>query len=157
MKNFIDQCKPGYTGPNRDTVRIHLTKFFLKVHERLKNYFKSITKISLTCDLWKATTLSHYLTLTGHWFDKSFGYRSTVLAFRIIRERHVEQNLRTIIDFELANMGIDKSKIASITTDNGADIKKAAKIGGYGNAISCLLHVFNLIVQNGLGLWSQKR
>jgi hypothetical protein len=157
MKNFISQCKQGYSGPSRATVRIQLTKTFLKVHERLEIYFKSILKMSLTCDLWKATTLSHYLTLTGHWFDKSFGYRSTVLAFRIILERHIEQNLRTIIDFELENLGIDKSKIASITTDNGADIKKAAKLGGYGNAISCLLHVFNLIVQNGLGLWSQKR
>jgi hypothetical protein len=157
MKNFIAQCRPGYTGPSRATVRIHLTKLFLKIHECLEKYFKSVTKMSLTCDLWKATNLSHFLTLTGHWFDKSFGYRSTVLAFRIIVERHIEKNLRTVIDFELSNLGIEKSKIASITTDNGADIKKAAKLGGYGNAISCLLHIFNLIVQNGLGLWSNKR
>jgi hypothetical protein len=157
MKNFIDQCRQGYTGPSRATVRIHLTKLFLKIHDRLKTYFKTVTKISLTCDLWKATNLSHYLTLTGHWFDKSFGYHSTVLAFRIILERHIEKNLRTIIDFELSNLGIEKSKIASITTDNGADIKKAARVGQYGNAISCLLHIFNLVVQNGLSLWSHKR
>jgi hypothetical protein len=157
MKKFIAECKPGYAGPNRVTVRVHLTKLFLKIHDRLRKYFKSIQKISLTCDLWKATTLSHYLTVTGHWFDSCFIYRSTVLAFRIILERHIENNLRNIIDFELSNIGIAKTKIASITTDNGADIKKAARTGEYGYAISCILHVINLIVQNGLCLWSQAR
>jgi hypothetical protein len=157
MKKFIAECRPGYAGPNRVTVRVHLTKLFLKIHDRLRKYFKTIQKISLTCDLWKATTLSHYLTVTGHWFDKSFGYRSTVLAFRIILERHIEKNLKNIIDFELSNIGIAKDKIASITTDNGADIKKAARTGGYGYAISCILHIINSIVQNGLGLWSQRR
>jgi hypothetical protein len=157
MKKFIDECRPGYAGPNRVTVRVHLNKLFLRIHQRLRKYFKTIHKISLTCDLWKATTLSHYLTVTGHWFDNNFIYRSTVLAFRIIIERHNEINLKNLIDFELSNIGIAKTKIAGITTDNGADIKKAARTGGYGYAISCILHIINLIVQNGLGLWSQAR
>jgi hypothetical protein len=157
MKRFISACLPGYVGPHRITVRAHLTKLYLQMRLDLVKYFKTVSKISLTCDLWKATTLHHYLTLTAHWFDKSFIYRSTVLAFRILMERHIEENLRSVIEFELENFEIDKSKIASITTDNARDIKKAAHDGGFGKSLGCISHILNLIVQNGLALWSTER
>ena len=157
MKRFISELKPGYVGPHRQTVRIHLTKLFLETRIRLIDYFKQINKIAITCDMWKATTLSHYLTITAHWFDETFLYRSTVLAFRVIFERHIERNLRSVIDFELQNFGIEKDKISSITTDNASDIKKTAREGGYGISIGCILHILHLVVQNGLALWSNER
>jgi len=72
-------------------------------------------------------------------------------------ERHIEANLRSVIEFELENFEIDKSKIASITTDNARDIKKASKDGGFGKSLGCISHILNLIVQNGLALWSKER
>ena len=157
MKSFVSECRPGYVGPHRHSVRIHLTKLFLQTRINLIKYFKSISKFSITCDLWQASTLCHYLTVTAHWFDNSFIYRSTVVAFRIIHERHIEENLRRVLDFELENFEINKNKIASITTDNASDIKKAARVGEYGKSLGCILHIIHLTVQNGLALWSNER
>ena len=156
MAKFVSELRPGYSGPNRRTVRVHLTNFYYAVKAALREYFQKVLKIALTGDLWKASTLYHYLTLTAHWFDSQFFYHSTVLGFRIVYERHLAKNLANIINFELKDYHISPTQISSITTDNGGDMKKAAK-SCFNEWWSCLLHILNLIVQNGLGLWSKKR
>ena len=57
------------------------------------NISKKVVKIALTGDLWKASTLYHYLTLTAHWFDPQLFYHSTVLGFRFDYESHLAKNL----------------------------------------------------------------
>ena len=156
MAKFVDELRPGYVGPDRKTVRWHLTRFYYAMKSALRKYFQQILKIALTADLWKALTLYHYITVTAHWFDIDFFYHSTVLGFRVVHERHVAKNLGHIIKLELQDFEIPISKISSITTDNGADIKKSAK-SEFKESWSCLLHILNLIVQNGLALWSNKR
>ena len=47
-----------------------------------------------------------------------------------------------------------KEKIAGITIDNAAVMKKATNTD-FGIRCSCLAHILNLIVQNGLSLWKK--
>ncbi|CAF4614871.1 unnamed protein product, partial [Rotaria socialis] len=66
---------------------------------------------------------------------------------------HYSDRIEQFISHEIEKLNIE-AKIRSITTDNGADIRLAAQNQlKFGTRISCLIHVLNLVVQNGMWLF----
>ncbi len=156
MAKFLNFIKPGYKGPHRKTIRRHVGVRYNDFKIQLKTKLKKVVKIALTTDLWKSNGSKDHLTITGHFFNKSFEYQSTILGFQVVQGQHTSENLRASIKKSLDNLSIETNQIASITTDNASDIKNATS-HGFGLRNGCLCHILNLVVQNGLRLWTNTK
>ncbi len=155
MGEMLNCFKPGYVGPHPSTTVRHLKSAYYSQRAEFRTMLQSILNLALTCDLWKSNSLNHHICITAHFFNQNYEYVSAVLGFRHVTGQHTSKNLENYINFELKQLDIDQSKIVATTTDNAADIKKAA--ANFGTRIACLCHLNNLIVQNGLQLWSNKK
>ncbi len=91
--------------------------------------------------------------MSAHYYDDHYQVNSHVIAFRRFLGAHYSKRIEQFITHEVEKFNI-QAKICSITSDNGSDIRSATQNKfKYGTRISCLIHVFNLVVQNGLWLF----
>ena len=154
MQRFLNTIKPGYRGPSRQTVRKHLDKMYQERRFSLKEQFKTIPFISLTTDLWMNPRRHHFLVITAHYYDEHYQTFSNVISFRCFRGRHLSARLKKFILNEIKKLDIE-SKIFSITTDNGSDIKSATSSPEFGIRFSCDAHNINRTISTGLDLWKK--
>ncbi|CAF1536778.1 unnamed protein product, partial [Rotaria magnacalcarata] len=125
MQHFLSVATPGYRRPNRRTVVKRLKPMYKQHRSYLRKRLSAISDMALSVDMWQSNRRLHFL-----------GYR----LGRFIRK-------------EIDKLGI-RSKICAITSDNGSDIRSATThLLKFGIKVSCILHNFNLIVQNGLRLF----
>lgn len=89
--------------------------------------------------------------LTGHYLDDHHQSKTFMLAFRRFLGSHAKERLHRFILNEFKKLNIE-SKIRSITTDNGPDIRAATSNMDVGSRLSCVVHLLNLTVKNGLWL-----
>ena len=74
-----------------------------------------------------------------------------------MRKRHLSKNLKEFLEREVNKLGL-KGKVTGITTDGGADIKKATSSNNlFGARFGCVAHKINRILQVGLNLWKKPR
>ncbi|CAF0817450.1 unnamed protein product [Rotaria sordida] len=154
MQNFLDVIKPGYHGPSRQTVRKNLDKMYQERRCSLKEKFKTVPFISLTTDLWMNSRRHHFLVITAHYYNEHYETFSDVISFRSFRGRHLSARLKKFIFHEIKKLEIE-SKIFSITTDNGSDIKSATSSQEFGIRFSCDAHNINRTISTGLDLWKK--
>ena len=134
----------------------NLKKKYKKRFNQLKKLLTFVQAISLTCDLWQKRNATHFLTLTAHFFDPNHEYVSLIVSFRRFKGQKLSERLKEYIKLELIRLEIE-GKVVSITTDSGADIKKATSGDDFGIRIPCLAHKLNLTIKNSLKLWSKQR
>ena len=94
--------------------------------------------------------------MTAHFLDPDFNFRSLVISFRKFHGQHLCDRIKSFLISELNSLRI-LSKIASVTTDNGADIKKATEGAEFKIRYSCFAHTINLVVSSGFGFWKIPR
>lgn len=152
MSNFLETIKPGYRGPTRQTVRKRLDKMYQEKRSLLKETFKTIDCLSLTTDLWMNSRRNYFVVLTAHYLDKDYHHVSSVISFRRFCGRHLSTRLKSFLLNEIRKLNIE-SKIISITTDDGSDIKSATSSYEFGIRFSCDAHNINRTISNGLSLW----
>ncbi|CAF1249456.1 unnamed protein product, partial [Didymodactylos carnosus] len=126
MQTFLREATPNYYGPSSRTVKRHLHALYMDERKKLKGELRSTDNMSLTCDLWSSSRRSPYCCVTVHFMVKDFTIKSAVLSFRRFLGQHYSKRLnshlnRVIQQYDLQN------KIISITTDNGSNMKLAAK------------------------------
>ncbi|CAF0881754.1 unnamed protein product [Didymodactylos carnosus] len=154
MQQFLNIAIPNYTGPSSRTVKRSLNSMYGDEKLKLKQELAMIEYISLTADLYYNTQRRHYLCITAHYIKPDFKLKSTVLSYRQFYGRKYSKRLNQHINRVLTKYDI-KSKVVSITTDNGSDIK-AAYQDDFGIRLYCCAHALNLVVQNSLSLWTKK-
>ncbi len=154
MQHFLNTIKPGYRGPSRQTVRKRLDKMYQERRSALKEKFKQVPFISLTTDLWMNSRRYHFLVVTAHYQNDYHQTFSEIISFRCFRGRHLSVRLKKFLLNEIKKLGIE-SKIFSITTDNGSDIKSATSSHEFGIRFSCDAHNINRTISVGLDLWKK--
>lgn len=153
MLEFLKELSPNYKPLSRQTVAKRLKKNYKEYITNLKLILNQINKIALTSDLWQNRNGTHFLTLTAHFFDLNLEYVSLIISFKRFTGRKLSDKLERFITKELDKLNIS-DKIVSITTDNGADVKKATSVH-FGTRISCFAHNLNLTVKNSLKFWNK--
>ncbi|CAF4007827.1 unnamed protein product, partial [Rotaria sp. Silwood1] len=151
MAKFLKIAVPGYKGPTRKTVRRHLESLYKIYRAKLKKQLPEISDIGITCDVWKSSTRAYYICITAHYTDEQYKSKSFVLAFRRFLGSHTKGRLQLFILNEIKKLNIEK-KVRGITTDNGPDIRAATSSIGLGFRLSCVVHLLNSTVKNGLWL-----
>ncbi|CAF3770512.1 unnamed protein product, partial [Rotaria sp. Silwood1] len=154
MQHFLDIIKPGYCGPSRQTVRKHLDKMYQERRSPLREKFKTVPFISLTTDLWMNSRRHHFLVIIAHYYNEHYETFSDVISFRSFRGRHLSARLKKLIIRKIKKLEIE-TKIFSITTDNGSDIKSITSSQEFGIRSSCNAHNINRTISTGLDLWKK--
>ncbi len=154
MKHFLSMAVPGYSGPHRHTVVKRLKSTYKQHRSTTRLELSTISDISLSADMWKNSRREYFLCLSAHYYDEKYQVHSSVLAFRQFHGNHYSERIKSFLINEIEKLEI-QTKICSITTDNGSDIRAAVENEShFGIRISCILHNLNLIVQNGLWLFT---
>ena len=143
-----------YKGPNRKAVRRELENSYVNYRANLKKQLLEISDIGIACDVWKSASRTYYMGITGHYTDQHHQSKSFIIAFRRFLGSHTKERLRRFILNEIKKLNIE-SKVRSVTTDNGPDIRSATTNMGIGIRISCVVHLLNATVKNGL--WLHKK
>ena len=141
------KLKADVDKPCRNT----LTKIVEVKADKLRSYimgmFINIQFIALTSDIWTDTINTRsYIPLTTH-FIEDYKYKSILISVKHMNVSHTAVNIMNEIERILNEYQIEKQKIVSITTDNGANMVKAS-VDAFGSErhIPCLAHTLNFIV-----------
>ncbi|XP_031273318.1 zinc finger BED domain-containing protein RICESLEEPER 2-like [Pistacia vera] len=130
---------------------------------KLKTLLKTVTKISLTTDLWNSGNQKmEYMVLTGHWIDSTWRLNRRILNFVRLPPPWTGIAIADGIFKCLMGWGIE-NKIYTISVDNALSNDVAIKVlkenfevsgkllcGGKLFHVRCCAHILNLIVQDGL-------
>ena len=112
--------------------------------------------VAFTADIWKSGQRRYFISLTAHVFNDDFQAIPLVLSLRQLIERHLAKNVQSFINFELnEKFEIPPRQRVGITTDCGGEMVAATSTGLFGPRHSCIGHVWNNVVKNGLCLWAR--
>lgn len=157
MQKFLALAIPGYRGPSRHIVVKRLKPLYKQRRATIRNDLSTVLHISLSIDMWKSIRKDHFLCLSAHYYDNHYEAKSHVIAFRRFHGSHDSDRIEQFIDHEIEKLDI-QTKICSITSDNGGDIKAATQNKfKFETRLTCLTHVFYLVVQNGLWLFKKPK
>ena len=112
-----------------------------------------IDNFALTTDLSRGRNLFNFIIITIHFLDLSNTLHSIKISFDRFIGQQTAVRLEAYIRRQLEMYKIPVDKVSTITTDNGSDIKSAAS--RIATRLSCICHNLNLIVKNGLKLYSK--
>ncbi|CAF4374202.1 unnamed protein product, partial [Rotaria sp. Silwood2] len=153
IQKFLSLAVPGYRGPTRQTVAKRLQHMYKKHRQTIRDDFSNVSDISLSADVWKTNRRDHFICLSAHYYDDHYLSHSKIIAFRRFLGKHSSDRIERFIINEIEKLNLE-TKICSLTTDNGSDIRSASRNKPiFGIRISCFIHILNLIVRNGLWLF----
>ncbi|CAG8794069.1 1541_t:CDS:2, partial [Cetraspora pellucida] len=105
---------------------------------------KTSNTVSLTFDIWTSQTHDSYLEITCHWLTDSFELYKVILDIEEL-DKHNAFDIIESVNSVLNKFNIDHSKIFTITTDNGSNVKSAVQQLNITN-VKCTGHTFQLSV-----------
>lgn len=126
---------------------------FKDEQQKLSQRFSNISEISITTDIWSASTKKSFATYTGHFFNNG-SVESTVIHFTRIKHPHNAANLQLELEKVIWTFGL-QSKIFSITSDdasnNRASINLFNSVRSFQNLqpikrVSCFCHMIHNVV-----------
>ena len=105
--------------------------------------------------MWTAKNRQGFLGVTCFFLDKSFIIHEVILTIEYLRYPHTAQNISDALLVILDEWDL-KEKVHTITTNNGANMKKAIKdMNSAASNIKwqpCAAHTLQLVVGKGLNL-----
>ena len=81
----------------------------------------------VTTDMWSSHGMTPYIGFTLHWIDNQWVLQNRCLGTKYVPEEHTGMQLAQCLNEILSDWKLDETKMAAITTDNGANIVKACK------------------------------
>ena len=103
--------------------------------------------------MWTGRNRQGFLGVTCFFLDRNFTIHEVILTIEYIRYPHTAQNISDALFVILDEWGL-REKLHMITTDNGANMKKAIKeMGKITSNIKwqlCAAYTLQLVVEKGL-------
>lgn len=99
--------------------------------EQLIQKFAKEKYLCTTCDIWSSRAQA-YFCMTIHFLNSEYERESFVLAFRNMKYRQTNEEIKTLIRSILREYEIDPDKVTHIVTDGGSSFTKAFKLYGKG-------------------------
>ncbi|CAG8623251.1 18842_t:CDS:2 [Gigaspora rosea] len=124
-------------------------KLLLKATKQIMDLIsKTSDTVSLTLDIWSSRAHDSYLGIMCHWLTDLFELHEIVLEIGELDD-HCTTDIVESVNSVLDKFNINRQKIFSITTDNGANVKSTIQQIGITN-IKCAGHTLQLSVNLGL-------
>jgi hypothetical protein len=159
----FEYANPDFRRITHKTARSDCIALFQKEKKILKQQLESVSKISLTTDMWKSShQVIEYMVITGHFIDMEWNLQKRVLSFVNVPAPRRGIDVADAIYKCLKSWGIE-NKVFSISVDNASyndsclrclkeNLSLSSKLVLDGSLfhVRCCAHILNLLVQDGL-------
>jgi hypothetical protein len=160
---FITRLQPFFKLGHRTSVTGDCHKLYeLEKSKLYESINANASRVSITSDLWTATEMSCYMSMTVHYIDADWKLHKKIIGFVHIEGRHNGENVGHELIKRLYEWNLDR-KLFSFVLDNSSvnDVvvrdllaallpKKVLHLNGDLFHVRCAAHILNLIVQDGL-------
>lgn len=120
--------EPRYKIPNKTTFsKNKVVKLYDATREAVSRDLNSVDFFASTTDMWSSHGLTPYMGHTLHWIDSEWNLRFRNLGTKFVPEDHTAEQLGKTMNDMLEHWKLNAEKQIAITTNNGANIKKACK------------------------------
>ena len=99
----------------------------IAVKEAIIEDLKNTTSVCCTTDGWTSINTDPYLSLTVHFLTPTWQLRTYCLRTIYLPDSHTGKNIAGMIRTILAEFNLVLEDVTTITTDNGSNMKVAAK------------------------------
>ncbi|KAK0144040.1 Zinc finger BED domain-containing protein 1 [Merluccius polli] len=143
---MIKTLDPRYKLPSR--------KYFSQVaipnlYQQNRCDGQTVRHFAATTDMWSSRTMEPYLSLTVHFISEEWLLQSHCLQTSYFPEDHTGELLAAGLHEALDSWGLSEEKLVAITTDNGANIKKAIELNNW-TRLQCFGHRLHLAIERGV-------
>lgn len=152
FKRLIKELAPSYKIPSVTTLKNALDEKYEVTKSILKSCLLAAPHVCITFDAWTETmNEKSFLGVTVHYL-KDISLKTHCLAVAELKERHTAQYICEILDRILSDWQIDKNKIVTVVTDNGANVVASVnKMFGKSRHTPCFAHTINLVATVTVG------
>ncbi|GAA6081512.1 zinc finger BED domain-containing protein 1-like [Tachysurus ichikawai] len=92
---------------------------------------KNVQHFAATSDLWSSRTMDPFLSLTLHYIDDDWKLHQRCCETAYFPADHMADMIAQDLKDMLSEWDLAEEKLSAITTDNGADVVKAAALNGW--------------------------
>ncbi|CAJ2652666.1 unnamed protein product [Trifolium pratense] len=159
----FEYANPDFRKFSRKTTSSDCVALFENEKKELKKLLESVSKISLTTDMWKSShQVVEYMVITGHFIDAGWNLQKRVLSFVKVPAPRRGIDVADAIYKCLKSWGIE-NKVFSVSVDNASyndsclrylkdylSLSSKLILDGSLFHVRCCAHILNLLVQDGL-------
>jgi len=149
FRQLIQELDPAFIIPDSKSVKKIIYTAYDYTFDALVKSLQTISSVSLTLDLWTARSNHGYLGITCSYLDQQYDLHEIALTLSHVRYPHTADHIKDAIEEVLNNWNL-LSKVHSITTDNGSNVKKCVKSMRGINWHPCASHTLQLVIGKGL-------
>ena len=150
FNRLIAKLYRNYSIPSKKyfTEKI-IPDIFTKVKTKIQSSLDEISSISLTTDIWTASTNNaSFLSLTGHWLSNDFEQCRAVFKVLPFPGTHtsarISEELHNVLDeYKISN------KVFLVLWDSGANMVAGVRECGL-ESLSCFIHTLQLSINDSL-------
>jgi len=150
---FINALNPDFNIPCEATIKKYLEIANKNTEKNLKDLLKSdLIAVSLTTDFWTSRAQEGYMGVTCTWISKNFEIKEALLSLEYVAYPHTAKKICELL-VNVIKMWNLEYKTTFITTDNGSNIIKAAKLLKEEfniERIACAAHTLQLAINKSL-------
>eukprot|EP00047_Mylnosiga_fluctuans_P022100 m.113591 g.113591 ORF g.113591 m.113591 type:complete len:276 (-) comp9138_c0_seq1:1039-1866(-) len=158
MLDFLKLLEPRFCVPNPKTVAASIMPSYVsRLLLQIRADLAKLRVLSLTLDMW--TQHRHpFIVVTGHWITVECVLNGACFGLLYFPESRTAVNIRSRVLQLLTTLFSEediipgpKCKVASLTTDTGANVKKMGQDSGW-RWLPCFNHVLSLTVHDAIDL-----
>ncbi|XP_033931523.1 E3 SUMO-protein ligase ZBED1-like [Pseudochaenichthys georgianus] len=147
---MIHSLDKRYVIPSRTYFsQVAIPDLYEKCTAKVETELSKVEYYAVTTDLWSSRTTEPYISLTVHFIDEDFTLKSRCLQTAFFPENHTSDNIAAGLREAVAAWGLDETRQVCITTDNAANMVKAASLNEW-TRLQCFGHRLHLAVENAV-------
>lgn len=146
FRQFCSEMDPRFDLPSSHTIKKVISCIYEETKQKVSQEASEIQFLSLTTDAWTSVANDGFLAVSAHGLDQNWDLRRFVLAVVHLKERHTASYIAEELLTVAKELGVSP---VVITTDNGSNIKAAARHNNW-IRFPCYAHTLNIAVQAGL-------
>lgn len=143
-KNFVIPCDK--------TVKTMINNAYTWGSEQLTELLRSdCIAASITTDFWTSRAKHGYIAVTCSWVSIDWKLKEALLILQQVPYPHTGEIISRLLTEIFKKWNLEK-KVIALTTDNGSNIKKAARLMENVDRLPCAAHTLQLTVGKGLDI-----
>ncbi|XDV25933.1 hypothetical protein PO909_029757 [Leuciscus waleckii] len=149
FKQMIKTLDPRYEMPSRKYFsQVAIPNLYQKHRAKIETDLATVLHFAATTDMWSSRTMEPYLSLTVHFISDEWVLLSHCLQTSYFPDDHTGELLAAGLKEAFDSWGSEQ-KLVAITTDSGANIKKAIELNNW-TRLQCFGHRLHLAIERGM-------
>ncbi len=146
FRRMIKTLDPRYVIPSRKYFsQTAIPNLYQQHRAKLEVDLATVPHFAATTDMWSSRSMEPYLSLTVHFISDDWVLQSHCLQTSYFPDDHTGEFLSAGLQEALDCWGLSVQKLVAITTDSGANIKKAIELNNW-TRLQCFGHRLHLAI-----------